>query len=69
MTYTSIQRNFRGFHYQVDYTTVEDFIDEMRKEENGNREICWAKCFNKKTGEQVAEYHRGDSLQHQKEGT
>ena len=62
MQYTSIQRNYRGFNYQVDYNSVDDFLKEMKKEESGNRDICWAKCFDSKTGNQVAEYHRGDLL-------
>lgn len=37
---TSIQRHYRGFNYQRDYETKEQFNEDMKKEHEGKDEIC-----------------------------
>lgn len=54
MQYTSIQHNFRGFNYQIDYASKEGFNEDMKK----SHEICWAHLFTK-DGDMVATYKRG----------
>ena len=61
MQYTSIQHNFRGFNYQVDYASKESFNEEMKKEHEGNDDICWAHLFSK-DGDMVATYKRGYTM-------
>jgi len=58
---TSIQHHYRGFNYQRDYETKEQFNKDMKKEHEGNDEICWALLFTDK-GDKVAEYRRGYTM-------
>lgn len=61
MAYTSIQRNFRGFNYQIDYASKKSFNEEMKREHEGLDGICWAHLFTK-DGEMVATYKRGYTM-------
>ena len=65
MTFTSIQRNMRGFNYQHDWYSVNDFWEGMKHQrDNENDEVEWAKCFNE-MGTEVAEYRRGYEIPRQ----
>lgn len=57
----SVQRHFRGFSYQRNYDTKEQFNDDMKKEHEGSDEICWAFLFTDE-GYMVAEYRRGYTM-------
>lgn len=62
--YISLERNFRGFNYTRDWNRVESFWKGMKANiEKDNDEICWAKLFNKETGDEVALYRRGQIIE------
>ena len=59
--FTSLQKHYRGFSYQKDYNSLESFNNDMKREHEGNDEICWAHLFNE-SGDRVAEYKRGYTM-------
>ena len=61
MSFTSLQRHFRGFNFQSDYGTKEQFNDDMKKVHEGSDDICWAVLY-ANNGDKVAEYKRGYTM-------
>ena len=59
MKYTAISRNFRGFNYQTDYASVDDWKKEMMREAKGADETEWSILIHVHNAEPIIRYNRG----------
>lgn len=62
MKYTSITRNFRGYNYQTDWQTSDEWREEMKRQEQADNEIEWSILVFVHSGMPVLQYSRGREI-------
>ena len=62
MKYTSITRSFRGYNYQTDWQTPDEWKEEMKRQEAKDNEIEWSVLVFVHSGMPVLQYHRGAEI-------
>lgn len=62
MKYTSITRSFRGYNYQTDWQTSDEWRMEMKRQEQADNEIEWSVLVFVHSGMPVLQYQRGREI-------
>ena len=62
MKYTSITRSFRGYNYQTDWQTSDEWREEMKRQEQADNEIEWSVLVFVPSGMPVLQFSRGREI-------